>query len=211
VVAHRRHEGAGEIDAHLPDHALRAHPECPVRRLGELTGPRREPRVARATRDLIERVHPLRQIVEVLPVALPLEALVERLVRRTLRELLADPQAAAGRVKLAFVVGETADPAAAAIVGTVPAEQVVHAIHQRERALGLAQPEVVADREGVGPEVPIGRAISADSGAFREPRHQLSRLRRAVVRHGATIDIASEFGALRSCVGPLRPAMCGQP
>ncbi len=46
--------------------------------------------IARRGRDLVEGVHPFRQVVEVLAVAVPFEPLVERLPGTSLRKLLAD-------------------------------------------------------------------------------------------------------------------------
>jgi hypothetical protein len=66
--------------------------------------------------------------VEVLAVAVPFEALVERLAGRALGERLADPETAACRVRLAVGLGGAADPAGAAVVAAMPAEDVMNAI-----------------------------------------------------------------------------------
>ena len=127
VLAHRGHERARQVHAQLPDHARRSASARPVaergvRDLGELARPQVEARLRRRARDLVERVHPLRQVVEVLAVPVPLEPLVERLVGAALGQPLADAQTAARRVQLALALAQTAEPAAARVVGSVPPE-----------------------------------------------------------------------------------------
>ena len=96
--------------------------------------------LARRARRLVERVHPAGQVVEVLPVAVPFEALVERLAFAPLGQLLADAQAAAGRVLLALRVGEPLIQPVREVVGAVAAEHVVHAVDQPQRAVAPGRP-----------------------------------------------------------------------
>ena len=84
-----------------------------VGRLRELSRPEIESRIARRARHLVEGVHPLGQVVEVLAVPVPLEPLVERLPGTSLRQRLADAQTAAGRMGLALPLAQPADPAGA--------------------------------------------------------------------------------------------------
>src|SRR5262249_24737429 len=89
VLPHRGHLRPGQLDAELPVHPLasalaRRVRERAVCRVRELACPRGEDRFPSPARDLIERVHPLRQVMEVLTVAVPLESLIDRLVRRAL-------------------------------------------------------------------------------------------------------------------------------
>jgi hypothetical protein len=105
-----------------------------------------------------ERVHPARQVVEVLAVPLPLEPFVDGLPGSALRERLADAESSRGRVPLALGLREAADPSAAAIVRSKTPERVVHPADQLERELqGIAvsrtpiEREVVADRVRIGP------------------------------------------------------------
>ena len=45
-------------------------------------------------------MHPFRQIVEILTVAIPFQSLIDRFTRLSFLERLADPQAASGRMTL---------------------------------------------------------------------------------------------------------------
>ena len=144
MLAHRLDQRARQIDAHFPVHPLagavsRHICERAVRRVGELACPSVEQRLAGRARHLIERVHPLREVVEVLAVALPLESLVEGLAWCALGQGLPDPEAAASRLGFSLLVCETADPSSAAVVGAMPTENVVHAMDQLERQLREAQ------------------------------------------------------------------------
>ena len=87
----------------------------------------------------VARVHPLCEVVEVLAVALPFEAVLNRLVGAPLRQRLADAQPARGGMRLPRLLVEPADPAGAPIVGAMPAEHVVHLIDQREREIDVAR------------------------------------------------------------------------
>ena len=109
MLAHRLDQRARQIDAHFPVHPLAGAVswhirERAVRRVGELARPSVEHRLAGRARHLIERVHPLREVVEVLAVAVPLEPLVEGLAGSALGQGLADPEAAAGGVGFALLV-----------------------------------------------------------------------------------------------------------
>ena len=96
----------------------------------------------------------------ILPVAVPLELLIERFVGPSLGKRFPYPEAAPGRVRLAFRFGKTADPAGSWIVLAVPAEGVVHQVDEPEGEVAIGRVtrparefEVVADRIGVRPEV----------------------------------------------------------
>jgi hypothetical protein len=137
--------------------------------------------------------------VEVLAVAIPFQPLVERLIGLSFGKRLADPEAAHGGVRFAFRRRESADPSGAAIVGAMATEDVMHAIDQaqgefgRVRGSGRAmEPEKIADRERIGPEIALRRAIGGQTGAIREARHQLEGL--VLARHGynlARLDVAT--------------------
>ena len=101
--------------------------------MSELAPPDVEAPVAGRLGDLIERVHPLSEIVEVLAVALPLEPLVERLAGLPLPQRLADPEPAERGMRLALELGQPAEPAAPCIVRTVPAQHAMHALDQLQR------------------------------------------------------------------------------
>ncbi len=170
VLAHRGDQRAGEIHAHLPHHAPAADER--LRRQHQLARLEVELPLARRARRLVEGVHPAGQVVEVLAVAVPFEALVERLAFAALGQLLADAQAAAGRVLFALRVREAAQPAGARVVGAVAAEHVVHPVDQPQRQVPLSEREEVADGERVRPEVAALRARGSDAGALEEIAHQ---------------------------------------
>src|SRR5690606_17473949 len=110
----------------LPAHPLATRRaddhEAAVRGAHELARPLVKEHLSGGARRLVERVHPLRQVVEVLPVAIPLGALVVRRAGRPLGKPLADAQPARGRVTLALLLGEAADPARAPVVRAVASE-----------------------------------------------------------------------------------------
>jgi hypothetical protein len=87
---------SGEVDTHLPNHALRAaerrtNAEAPNSGLGELPRPADVAWVTGDSADARQGVHPFGQIVEVLPIPVPFELLVERLAGSALAQRLADP------------------------------------------------------------------------------------------------------------------------
>jgi hypothetical protein len=134
VLPHRRHERTREIDAHFPHHATGASglgdvAEGSGRGGGQLSRPRVQARIPRRPARLVEGVHPLCQVVEVLAVPVPLQALVERLLRSALGQRLADAQAAAGRVPLGLVASKPTDPPGARVVVPVSAEHAMDLIH----------------------------------------------------------------------------------
>ena len=101
-------------------------------------------------------MHPLGKVVEVLPVAVPLEPRIEGLVRTPLGEWLADAKTPAGRMLGARV----AEPALARVVLAVLAEHLVDSLDELQGSLAVRlisgrprEAEAVADREGVGPEI----------------------------------------------------------
>ena len=105
MLTHRRHERSREIGAHFPQHPLAApvfEDECVPRRFGELAGPGVELRLTGSPRQLIERVHPLREVVEVLTVTFPLDACVVGFGGLTLRQRFPDTQSAARRMRGRF-------------------------------------------------------------------------------------------------------------
>jgi hypothetical protein len=147
--------------AHLPDHpsaAMIRISEGVVGHLGELPRPRVEVRLTCPPGHLVQRVHPLGQVVEVLAVPVPLQLLVKGLGDASLGERLADSQTASSRVSLAFLFTEPADPSGSRIIGTIDSKHVMHLVDQPEREIRVAlfarrlrQSEEVADREGVSP------------------------------------------------------------
>ncbi len=110
----------------------------------------------------VERMHPLRQVMEILPVAVPFQALVERLVLSAFGKLLSDPQAPFCRVHLTFLSGKAADPAGPRVVVPVTAKDVVHLVNETQSqipvclVMRLAEKfEVVAHRKRIRPQVAL--------------------------------------------------------
>jgi hypothetical protein len=107
-------------------------------------------------------MYPLGEIVEVLTVAIPLQALVEWLASIAFFERFANPEAACRRMAAPSLVTEAADPPAAHIVTAKSPKHSMHLIDQLYCAASivliacpLEQLEEVADREGVGPKVSL--------------------------------------------------------
>ena len=188
VLPHGRDEGACQIDAHLPVHppataVLRRVRECAIRDLGELARPRVEHQLTGRACHLVERLHTFREIVEVLPVTIPLEPLVERLVGSALRQRLADAQATTRGVSVSRSAGQPADPTGAVVVGAMATEDVMHMTDQLERQLRKAriprlagESQEIADGERIGPQVTLLRPLGGEARTLGEPRHQLDRV-----------------------------------
>ena len=178
VLPHRRHERPRQIDAHLPGHRP-AVPRRRTRRRACATSAssrahRLKLRLPCRARDLIERVHPLGQVVEVLAVAVPLELLVERLARAALGQRLADAQAAARRVRGAGLLVEPAQPAGARRRRAMPPQHVVHLIDQTQREVANCLRRCCAPARGSC--TPRTRRSTGSAGAARS---ELSPVRSA--------------------------------
>ena len=195
VLTHRRDQRTREVDALLPVHPPAAAGtvvrEGAVRRVGELPRPDVEHRLPGRARDLIERVHPLGEVVKVLAVAVPLEPLVERIGRAALGERLADAEAALRGVGLAVFGPEPAQPPAADVVLAMAAERPMHALDEPEGQLGVpaltsraGQSEEGAHRERIGPEVTSSRAAGRHARPICVAHHQIGD-RLQVHRHAS--------------------------
>ena len=112
--------------------------------------------------------------MEVLAVALPFELLRERLAQCALGQRLANPQAAGSRMCLALGLGQAADPAAPRIIVAMAAQDVVHAVDERECEVAAVEREQVSDRERIGPEIAALRLRRRQSGALGEAPHQIA-------------------------------------
>ena len=118
----------------------------------------------------------------------PSEAFLDNRAGSSLRQCLADPQPAARRMRRAVCLREPADPAASRVVAAMTTERVVHVIDERQRerliarlAGRLREPEEVANRECVGPQIPPLRGRPSDPRTLGEPQHQLDHVRRAAI------------------------------
>ena len=130
----------------------------------QLHGPPGIDRIPGDPADAVKGMHPLGQVVVVLPVLIPFQALVGRFVRPPFVQPLADPQAAPRRVQLALGFVQSADPAAAGIIGTVAAKDVMHLVDELQGeitphpVIGLSEQfQQVAERKGIRPEIPPWR------------------------------------------------------
>jgi len=111
-------------------------------------------------------MHPLGEVVVVLPVPVPLQTLVKRFFGAALGEGLPDPQSPAGRVQGAFAAAQAADPAGPMVIASVTAEDAMHLIDEVRRespeAL-LSRPakqfQEVADGKRIGPEITARRIL----------------------------------------------------
>jgi len=100
---------------------------------------------------LIQRVHPLGQVMEGLAV---------------LRERLSNPETTQRGVRFRLRAGETAEPAMPGVIESVLSQGVMDLIHQMksqpEKAVlmgGVVERKPVAHRERIRPEVAVGWRI----------------------------------------------------
>src|SRR2546423_6665717 len=100
---------------------------------GELAGPAVESEIPGVPRGLIELVHPFGQIMEILPIPVPLDALSKRVCYSALIERLADAQASLSRMRFCFRCGEPTDPTRGRAVWAMATEGAMHAIDEPER------------------------------------------------------------------------------
>ena len=114
--------------------------------------------------------------MEVLPVTVPFQTVVEGLAGSAFGKLLADAQAACGRMRRRGAV----EPAAAGIILAMPAQRLMDELDEAEgqaRVTVVPGPardrKQVADRERVRPQVALA------AFALREPDHQPGRLLQA--------------------------------
>jgi hypothetical protein len=188
MLAHEEDERTFQVDTHLPIYPSWAASwgnvgESMIRGLGEFPSPDIEMRLSRRTRQLVKRMHPFGQIVEVLTIAVPLQPLVEGLVGAALGELFADPKPATGRMILPLALAQPADPSLARVVATMSSQCVMYAANQAHSQICVPlfpsrtrQAEKVANREGVCPQVALLRTFRTQPGAFRKAGHQLDSL-----------------------------------
>ena len=185
VLSHGRDQRPCQIDAHFPAHPAGAPCgrgqvgeglECTA---GELTRPGVEAGLLCGPRDLVEGMHPLGQVVEVLAVAVPLQALVEGLAGTPLRQAFTDAQPAPGWMPFTLVFTQSADPPRAPVIVPMPAQGVMNLVDQLQCAFRVAllaaaarQAEIVADREGVRPQVAPPGSFRCKPGTLREVIHQ---------------------------------------
>ena len=117
-------------------------------------------------------VDPLREVVEVLAIPLPLEPWVIRVRRPAFGQRLSDPQASCGGVTGAFIVPEAADPALTLVIISMASEDEMNLVDDLLRELMLAEPQRVADRKRVGPEIPPWFVVTVDPRSVDERVHQ---------------------------------------
>jgi hypothetical protein len=103
-------------------------------------------------------MHPLRQVVIVLPIAIPFQLFIVGFIGPALVHSLADSQPAARGVCFSLFLTETADPAYPWVVFAVPSEDVVNLIDETQGELFitlvarlLVKGEEIADGERVCP------------------------------------------------------------
>lgn len=176
--------------------------ESAVRGVGQLACPAVPTRLVAAARQLVEGLHPARQVVEVLAVALPFESFIERLAGAALGQRLADAQPGTGRMVLVCLAVRAAQPAAAGIVGAEMSQYRVHLLDrasgERSESLagaGLGQALEVAGGERVGPQVARRRGVALQPAAPGETLHEPGRGGVVGGRHSASHRRPGRSGA----------------
>jgi hypothetical protein len=75
-------------------------------------------------------MHPLRQIMVVLPISIPFRSFVKRIGGAPLLQLLANPQSPFGGMKPAVLLLEAADPTGSVVVVPMPSKHAMHLIDE---------------------------------------------------------------------------------
>eukprot|EP00962_Isochrysis_galbana_P057048 scaffold29236_cov120-Isochrysis_galbana.AAC.4 len=132
--------------------------------------------------DRSKGLRPVRAL-PILAVAVPFQALVVEFAGRPVRQKLTDPQSAGGRMALAFLLAQSAQPARARIVSPALAQ---NSMDLRDEAVGEIAPALLSglsperqrvhQRKGVGPQIALGLAVSGKPCAFGEIGHERHRL-----------------------------------
>jgi hypothetical protein len=120
---------------------------------------------------LTKGMHPFGEIMEILTVPIPFQPFVvpipfqpfvDRFIGSALSERLTDPETTQRWLVAPSFIIESADPASAQIILTITPQHPVHLIDQLCCAAPvllvsgpLKQFKEVADREGVGPKIPL--------------------------------------------------------
>jgi hypothetical protein len=128
--------------------------------LCKFDGPGKIDRIAGNPAYLIECMHPLCQIVIILPVLVPFPLLVKRFVYPAFGESFSNPQTSQSRMNLPSPGRESTDPAGTVLVVAVPAQRMMDLINETQGKFPvyfvMSLPEksdVVAHGKCVGPQV----------------------------------------------------------
>lgn len=155
---------------------------------GQFARPGIVDRRIRPDRNLMQGVHPFGQIMEILTVAVIFQLIVFGLVGQSFRQLLAYPQAAAGGMFLAFGFIKAAYPSAPAIVLAVTAEHMVNLVDKVQGVCSVffiagpvMQFKIVADGEGIGPQIPLRFPFPQQAGFFGKLSHYLIDNRQVLI------------------------------
>ena len=107
-------------------------------------------------------MHPLCQVMEILPVAVPFEFLVPCIPRRPLGQRFSDPETAGCRMLFGLFRREPANPAGMEITAPVAAQGVVNLINEADGEVPVhgvvvlpEKTKIITDRKCIGPEVPL--------------------------------------------------------
>jgi hypothetical protein len=141
-------------------------------------------------------MHPLRQVVKVLAVAVPLQTFVERVAGTSLRQVFTDAKSAPGWMPFTVVLTQPADPPRALVIIPMTAQGVMNLVDQLQCAFrvalltaGARQAELVADREGVRPQVAPPGLFGCRSGALSEVIHQHDGFIDTWIGHGSGLRL----------------------
>jgi hypothetical protein len=163
MQSHGVRKAAGEISAHFPidaDHIARCRPvdESVESGRSEFKRQCKVHRVANVKGRLAECMHPFRQIMKILTVAIPFQSVIDWFINLAFLERLADPQTASGRMTFSGFIVQAADPALTNIIAAITPEHLMHLIDQigcttaiEFIACPFEQLKKIANRKGVSP------------------------------------------------------------
>jgi hypothetical protein len=127
---------------------------------GKFDRPGKEDRIAVYLAHPIDCMHPLRQVMVVLPVTVPFPLLVIWLGNLSLGEGFSNPQPSSCWMQLTFLPGKAADPPGPGVIATVPAKGMMHLIYKPQGQFPVAgvvslpeKFEIVANSERIRPQV----------------------------------------------------------
>ena len=187
MLPHRGNQGAGQVNAHLPVQplslaAVELMYEGGVGGQGEIDPHLDVAHVLGDPPGLSQGVHPLRQVVIVLPIPLPLQPSIVWLLGSPLGKRLAYAKTPGGRPLPPLLLAQAAYPARPFIVRAEPPQGEVHLFDEPQSqfkvrfVLAVAVPaKIVAYRVRVGPEIAPGASLWLQSGPAGEVLHEQIR------------------------------------
>jgi hypothetical protein len=109
-------------------------------------------------RNLVEGVHPLGQVVEILAVTIPFQSFIVGLFRVALGQIFADPKPTSSWMEFTLMLAQTGNPPGSRIVDAMSTQRVMNLIDKPQCKFRVAfiscrlrQAKKIAHREGVCP------------------------------------------------------------